>query len=68
MCFIKQSVKAEIKMLDNILGSCKIHKKELLFKVILPHLCMKLNTPADLFHLGKVFPSFRLYYADLLWN
>lgn len=67
-CFIKQNVKPEIKILDNILCSCEMHKKELLLKVILSHLCMKLNTPADLFHLEKVFPSFRLYYADLLWN
>lgn len=55
-CFIKQSVKPEIKILDNIYCSCEIHRRELLLKVILSNLCTKLNTPDDLFHLEKVFP------------
>lgn len=60
MCFIKQSVKPEIKILDNILASCEIHK--IFLKGILSHLHIYL------FPLEKVFPSFRLCYADLLCN
>lgn len=59
MCFIKQSVKPEIKILDNILSSCEIYK--ILLKGILSHLCTHL-------FLEKVFPSFRPCYADLLCN
>lgn len=59
LCFIKQSVKPEIKILDNILASCDIHK--ILLKV-LSHLSIY---P---FPLEKVFSSFRLFYADLLCN
>lgn len=58
ICFIKQGVKPEIKILDNILCSWKIQKNELLLKVMLSHLFMKHNTPADLFHMEKVFPLF----------
>lgn len=60
MCFVKQSVKPEIKILDKMLSSCEIHK--ILLKKILSHLCIYL------FPLEKVFPSFRPCYADLVCN
>lgn len=60
MCFIKWSVNPEIKIIDNILSSCEIHK--ILLKGILSHPCVYLC------HLEKVFPSFRFYYAGLLCN
>ena len=67
-CALENSVKPKIKILDNTLCSCEIHKEILLLKVMLSHLSMKLNTPADPFHLVKVYPYFRLCYADLLWE
>lgn len=51
MCFIKQSAKPEIKILDNIQASCEIHK--ILLKGILSHL----SIDRDIYFLWrKCFP------------